>query len=494
MKHSKFALAFLLILAQLAVSCGSGGTTTDTTPAGTADAGTTVGEPSEYTAPNVNYNGETFTFLDYDTDEFTWQAATYSDIHAEEESGEPINDAQYKRNIKVEELLNVNIETHPVGGVKRTENGAELEKLVLAGDNSVDAAFIFVSSLPSLLTQPGMLQDINAIDTLNPEASWWDQNAIDAYTLEDSLRVITGDVSIYTTFCPLLMYFNKEMVDQFHIPNLYDKVRDGTWTWDAVFEYCELVSSDLNGDSKMGVEDRYGIGLQYTSINSVLTGCDVNVTEKDADGNIAFTINTEKTAECVNVFVPFFNDSSVNCIANLYTKQYNNVFYDLHMPMFKEGRMLFLHNQLLVAFELRAMDADYGLLPMPKYNEDQDAYCTPQSGSWQTMLCIPATNERSEMTGHIFDALGFYSQQYVTPEFIDTTVHSKSLRDEDSAQMLEIILDTLVYDIGRIYDWGGVGDMLYKMTKNKSKSFASEYAKIESAMKAEYEATMESLR
>ncbi|MBO5217989.1 MAG: hypothetical protein J6C52_01065, partial [Clostridia bacterium] len=100
-----------------------------------------------------------------------------------------------------------------------------------------------------------------------------------------------------------------------------------------------------------------------------------------------------------------------------------------------------------------------------------------------------ATNSRLDMTGHVMDALGYYSKQLVTPAFIDTTVRSKSLRDEDSAEMLQIVLDTAVYDLATIYNWGSVRSTVCNIAE--SGVFASTIASMEEAVKAEMAATME---
>ena len=69
---------------------------------------------------------------------------------------------------------------------------------------------------------------------------------------------------------------------------------------------------------------------------------------------------------------------------------------------------------------------------------------------------MPKTNTDLEMTGHVLEAMGYYSQQILTPAFIDTTVRHKALRDEDSSNMLNLIFENRVYDIANIYDFGGV--------------------------------------
>lgn len=485
----KRALSVLLLITLLLASCGSGDSSADTDTS-TANGDTTASDPAaEYQSPGIDYGGATFTILDYDTEEYFWQAATYSDICADEESGDPVNDAQYKRNIKVEEELNINLETYPVGGKSRNNNQTEYEKLVLSGDTSVDAAFVFAQYIKGILTEPGMSVDLLSIPTLNVEASWWDESMVEAFRLGGKLRAITGDISIYTTFAPMLYFGNKTLAENYKLDNTYDLVREGKWTLDVMLENCRTVASDLNGDTKMDENDQYGMACQVYLVAETLTGAGGRLSVTNPDGTVDIVLNTEKTVDIVERFVPFFNDKSMNIIADFYYSKYSNPFFELHLPMFENAQILYNFNQLLIAFELRAMEADYSILPVPKYDEAQENYYTPMSYSWTTMLCVPPTNNRLEMTGHVLDALGYYSQQYVTNEFIDTTVRFKSIRDEDSAEMLDIVLSNKTYDAAILYGWGGIG--VSGLGKKNTTDFASYWASIEEKVYTELEATME---
>ncbi|MGN1128059.1 MAG: hypothetical protein ACI4T6_03795 [Candidatus Flemingiibacterium sp.] len=84
-----------------------------------------------------------------------------------------------------------------------------------------------------------------------------------------------------------------------------------------------------------------------------------------------------------------------------------------------------------------------------------------------------------------------YSQQIVTPAFIYTTIRGKSIRDEDSGKIIELIYDTQVYDIALLFDWGKVGTFVDTMLKNSSANLASEYAKIKDNITAAMEKTMD---
>ncbi len=494
-KSTKFRLIALLLALLLTGSALSacGEEASVETEAQTDTAATEAVEEStelpKYDAAGVHYDDTEIVILDYDTDEYFWQAATYSDICADELTGDPISDAQFKRNVQVEEELGVVLETYPVSDVGRYKNASTLKTFIMASDDTIDAAFVFGGELKSLLAEPGYLLNLYDIENLDPSDSFWDQSGVENFTFGDGLKAITGDISIYAAFAPELYFFNKAVAENHKLEDFYELVREGKWTHDVVFRLCEEVSFDVDGNGIMDENDAYGMANQLYLLSDVLVSSGVRYTEKQPDGSLQLVLNTEKTVDLVNAWVPFFNNDSVSIIADLYKSKYSNPFFEMHIPMFKNDQILFNFNQLLISFELREMDTDYGILPMPKCDESQPEYLTSMSTSWLTMLCVPVTSGELDKIGHVVSALGYYSQHYVTPEFIDRTVRHKSLRDDNSAEMLEIVLDSRTYDIAQVYNWGSVLSLVNNLSAKNTTDFASAYAKGESAVLTDMEKT-----
>jgi len=497
LKRILSALLALITVSAVFAGCSSGGDTgaADTTASGDTQAAetTTATETAEYTDPGVKFDGRTFTALDYDTADYFWQAATYSDIFVEEENGEPINDAQYERNVKVEDLLDVKLAIHSVATVSRTTSGKEFQRLVLAGEDILDVGFMFTGEMKTVLADPNMYIDFNEVPTMDLEASWWNQTFIETFTIFDKLSAITGDISFYGNTAPLNIFFSKQLVEDYSLGNIYDMVRDHTWTSDVMIGMCKKVARDINGDGKMSIEDCYGMALNDPLINNMYMSSGGKYIERDGD-EITPALNNERTIKIIEKYVPFIADPNLNNNTQDFNGQYKNVFYELHIPMFKDNRILFNYNQLVIMFELRAMESDFGVIPFPLFDELQDEYYADVSSSWDTALMIPATQDDLEFVGYVLDALGYYSQQLVTPAFIDTTVMNKAIRDDDSAEMLELILENRFYDLGYFYGWGCAAAMLQNLVKNNSTDFASNYASIEAKFLSDIETTMNQLK
>ena len=460
------------------VSAPDDGNTADTAA---LQAETEAPVPAEYTAPGHDYGGETITLaaVDYYTNHNggVWRAADYCEVFSSGENGDPINDAIYRRNQMLAETLNVKVELFSISGFANT--ASEFRTPVMAGDDVIDIGMVQARSLPSLLTG-NMLVDLHELPGVDFSHSWWDKAALEEVELYGKLQAATGDISLLISFAPITYFFNKQLIETLDLENPYALVDSGKWTLPTAMQMCKAAARDLNGDGAMTIEDSFGMFFEPTTLGYAVSASGIRMTDKDKDGNPQLALDLDRASKLIDQFLPFMQDKNLNILSSNYTG-YNNTFTDLMLPMFIDNRGLFYNNQMLVALNLRDMNADFGILPPPKLDEAQNEYCVPINDWWGTFSVVPVTNTKYEMTGDVLEAMGFYGQQYITPAFIDTTVNDKALRDEDSSRMLEIIFSNRVYDLAVFYDWGGVNTMFSNLVGNKNgaSKFTSTYASIE---------------
>ena len=129
-------------------------------------------------------------------------------------------------------------------------------------------------------------------------------------------------------------------------------------------------------------------------------------------------------------------------------------------------------------------------IPFPKY-EESDEYIAPVGGYWDSWLMIPATNSDTDRTGTVLEALGYYSQQLVTPAFVETSVTTKALRDDDSAEMLDMVLKNRSFDTGVYFSWGT--NEAFKASVNHVSNFTSVAASGKSKIDASIASFIEAL-
>ena len=71
------------------------------------------------------------------------------------------------------------------------------------------------------------------------------------------------------------------------------------------------------------------------------------------------------------------------------------------------------------------------------------------------------------MIGYVLDALNEYSYKYLRPAIYDLSLSTKGARDEDSLEMLELIMSKRQYDFAGFAEVGGSYPFTPAMTYRK---------------------------
>ena len=468
-------LAFIFT-ALLLVNCGDKADT----PTSSADT-TAAAENTETQAetelkpdlPDVDYGGKTFEILTAGNWSNDW--TEIYDFTADEQDGTPVNDAVYLRNRAVEAQFNITIKEinnmgSSVGGTGK--GGKFIEKSVMAGDNAYEASQMGAYDV-SVLAYKGFVVDLNSVKWLNLQNPWWDQKANSDLTIRDMMFYTTGDISTLDNDCTFCILFNKKLIADNSLDDPYTLVRDGSWTIDKFVSMAGSLSRDLNGDSKMDQNDMYGFCIWQDSMMGMVNAAGEKFATINQDGNIELTLNTEKTVNMLDKYIPLAYD--------------RNLTYSIyHSPdeiekMFANDQVMFYTRYLCIIKKYRNMDTDFGLLPYPKYDESQESYYHTVAPYGCSFICVPMVVEDLEMSGAILEAMAYESVDTVTKAYYDITLEGKTLRDEESTEVLDIILKTRVFDIGQFYQIGTYNERIMDLFRKNDKDFASMYAKHEAA-------------
>ena len=92
---------------------------------------------------------------------------------------------------------------------------------------------------------------------------------------------------------------------------------------------------------------------------------------------------------------------------------------------------------------------------MPKYDEDQEDYHTYVAAGSGLMIA-PKTTDDVDRLGAVLEVLGQTGREQILPAYFDVCIKTRDSRDEQSGKMLDICFGTRCYDIGMIFDWGGI--------------------------------------
>ena len=378
---------------------------------------------------------------------------TENEVFACEETGEPLNDAVYKRNTTVEELLNVKITEIPgqdIDVVKYAKNA------VLAGDDAFDALCIQDYDNISLL-QAGCLVNLYNVPNLDLSRSWWDRKAVGELSyMRSKLYFVCGDINWYDDYAIMVLFFNKRLFQENGFEFPYDKVIQGKWTLDEFSKLIKDFTKDLNGDGVLDHNDQWGMLENTDSVYHFIVGGGESISSLDENGLPKLNALTERHISVVNGFGDIFSDKNIVLQAgNGQMKGVSNEWSDGIFKVFREGRGLMLAEVVGSIPTFRDMEDDFGLLPQPKFNEEQE-YASFTSGGWASSYSIPTAGENFARTGTILEAMAGYSADTLKPALFDVSLKSKFSRDEESEKMFDIIFASKVFDWGERFKIGNL--------------------------------------
>lgn len=154
--------------------------------------------------------------------------------------------------------------------------------------------------------------------------------------------------------------------------------------------------------------------------------------------------------------------------------------------MFAEGKSLFYSGFLTDSYQFfRNIEDDFGLLPFPKYDSSQENYITTVTGG-TGLLGIPQFVTDSKMVGTVTEALAIESYNYVYPAIYETVFNEKLLRDEESKEMFDILMEGLEIDFGRTFKYTAYSDLLADLVAKGSTDLSSSAAALADAAKQHY--------
>jgi hypothetical protein len=101
-------------------------------------------------------------------------------------------------------------------------------------------------------------------------------------------------------------------------------------------------------------------------------------------------------------------------------------------------------------------DLNFGIIPMPKYNAEQENYYQYSTGRNTTVICFPHTlkGDALDMGTFMVEAMAVESVNTVKPAYYEICLKGRYADDAESAAMLDIITTSVATDYAEIYAWG----------------------------------------
>ena len=484
MKKKITATAILLAFAlSTLIFTGCAADDNNTPPASDvpSDISSTEAEVEE-SVENVPYRGYVFPEVDYGGYEFKITSMVFdgaiNDIISERENGDVINDAIYKRTIIVEEALNIKILNTqlPVG-----EMPDLVRRSAAAGDNSFDVAFSSIWACADM-SKTGIFMNLFDIKTLDMRSPWWDQKVINDVSIGNKLYFTISDINVQPNQLAWVLYFNKSMMRDLGLKEPYDLAREGTWTIDAMTGLMKEAAHDINGDGTFSEGDRFGFIAFDSSSNAFLNGANIRPIVKNAEDYPILAVPSEREDLAAGKLKGLFEESSGNFLP---------VVQGTEAFSFMRGEALFISNNMVIIDVIRDMDDDFGILPYPKLDAQQESYYS-NMGMNAAAFGILKSAEDTDRIGTVLNALTAVSMDTVRPAYFEYTLNRKRARDNESLDMLEIITSSRIFDVGLVYDWGGIAtEYRNNVVKRSSESLATVFEKFGGPAQAAIDKSLE---
>ena len=395
--------------------------------------------------------------LYYDDDEIVIlsryrEGWTSGEIAVEKLISEPVNDAVYERNKTVEDRLGVKLTSVEEPGDSAYIVANKASTSVRAGTHEYDilAAACYVAVNESLNSTFADMRKSLYIDFDKP---WWSQgyNEVVEYQGAQYCGLSSALLSQYRF--AFVTLFNKDMFTDAGQPFLYDAVDDGTWTLDKQISLIPIFHKDNGNGVQDEEDDVYGfVSCDYVSTDPYWSSCMVDIIKKNGDGEYEFVFDSGKLHEVGEKVLHLFYETDGGTYD--YKMEIENAEQYKIRDMFARGgaamatiRILELENEVM-----RGMKQEFGVVPMPKYDEAQKEYRTLLHDQF-TVFSILATvkDQRLDEVGAVLEAMASISYKTVRPAYYETTLRTKIAKDPQSAEMFDIIVDNIYIDAGIIY-------------------------------------------
>lgn len=465
------SLLSVMIMTQT-LACGSqpddGNSTTAAGDGTTAEVTTAKDMSGECEIPDdVKFDGETFIIAMYEN------ASVNNHMVVDEENGDTQNDAMYKRQRMTEERFGITLEEAVF-----EDNASSFRTPILAGDREYDIANIRCTDALSFW-QEELIIPTSQLPYINLEKTYWNKDFNESLTLCGQQYIAIGDMLTSTHDLTYALTFNKKLAEDYKVGDIYSLVKEGKWTFDSMLGMMKSATNDLNGDTKMDENDSYGYASHPKQVLPDFWIAAGEMAVKKDDGGIPYLAVGEE--RFINVFNKIFD---ITYGAETYYKPSDQGLYDVPescIKLFTNDQLMFMDASFFYVQQLRSMETDFGIIPYPKADENQERYYSRVS--YYNAPIVPVTNNNLEKTGAVLEYFNYVSHDTVIPAYSDVVLYGKVIRDDESREMLDIIFDSRVVDIGDTTMCSTIRDGVFKnMFKNDDRDISSKIPNIQSAI------------
>lgn len=361
----------------------------------------------------------------------------YHYLWQDEDSTNRVKSATYKRNRFIEENFGIKFVKKEVNGDKSATWVTNLS----ATDASVDLA---VPDHWWLLEYQDLFINLYDRTELQFDQPYWYDGYNVNNTINNKLYTVAGDATLEIWENIEVVFFNKTMAGE---RNLYKMVDDNEWTIDNMLAIAKEVAVGL--DDSDDSNDVYGSLFDAHSLRSIIASAGIKLVDV-SNGTIEIiaqsrTLNLDIAAKVNTLLHDNTTVSKLGSVNALSSTARSDI--DKKVQMFNSNGVMFYATALYLAQYINNVQnpVTFGILPMPKYAEEDD-YVTTAYGL--SPFAIPKIAADPHFSAVILDALNYYSEDYTLNAFYEQSLKGQLADGSDDVRMLDLAKETMFFDFG----------------------------------------------
>ena len=411
--------------------------------------------------------------LDYDDEEINvlvWNTNAAEFIQTEETENAR-ESSIYKRNNAVQDRLGVtlNMVTETAGNGDNDPYAQRVSNLKASGLHDFDLLACYSRTAGTLLAN-GLWRNLTNIEGsfIDIKKPWWPANIVDNLSINDCLYYVSGDISMTAIDQMQVIFFNKALLNEKYEEEalaaecenatewIYKHVYEGKWTVDVFLNLISGTYRDRDNSQSLTPSDIYGLAVNVRGIAGMYNGCNLRMVQNDPNKilKISDDFSSTRATKLVSKIGAMMN--SGDAWGDLHAANQAGSCYD---PFYK-GNSYFLIQILDVAQTNLVSNQNldgYGILPYPKYDENQANYYTMLGNPFSIYGIYNDFEDRGDdaatakMLTAIIECWASESYRKCTPVIFELNMQLKLSETQHETNMCEYVRCGIMFDMGRIF-------------------------------------------
>lgn len=370
----------------------------------------------------------------------------------------------YSRNVTVEDALDVKLNyIVQAEGADNKDFYTKVTNAGASGQGEIDVVSGFAAYATNQNAMPYYVNwfDSEKLPYLNLDRKYWNQNYQRDAAAFGKLYVNVGDMNLSLYDRCMVVFFNKTKVAQYikdssgNPINLYELVQNGQWYYETFYNMIKDVYEDT-GDvqEQRDNKDFYGVtGIKGSEASDAFLyslGGMLSTTASDGSHSLVTDTKLQKLGDIYEAMTEFWYSNG----AIMPTDSGTN--YDV----FTGGHALFTvdvvwHYETGLT-KLHAMSDGYGIIPMPKFDEDQESYITGVQDAYNVLSIMHCgQNQDLAMISAVLEKMAYESYNTVRPYYVENILKLRNM-DYDSSNCFNYVIDNIRFDFCDVY-CAGIG-------------------------------------